>query len=411
MRFRRHLGAMLALLSIGSAPVAAGPALLFEASSGKVLYAEDADNLWHPASLTKIMTAYVVFEAIREGKIALDSKLICTENAHKEPPSKIGLPIGAEMTVELGLKSLIVKSANDVAVMLAEGVSGSVEAFVARMNATARKLGMSRTNFVNANGLPAPEQVTTARDLAKLARAVVRDFPQYAEMWAMPVVQVGKIKLASHNGLLRTFEGADGLKTGFICDSGFNVVASATREGTRLMAVVLGEPSPHERSLRAASLLEHGFQHYGWKNFFNPTDIDNMPMSAEVKPVVSIRTSVLSWDCGHRPRTVKAQTLKSLQERERRRRKIKAQTSKTQPAEQPTPAARSGAGATSGDKPKADTKKGEAAAKKPAPAAQGTVKPSAPRPKPATAEKPAAPKPAAVSPPKSAATKPANASN
>ncbi|MFN3867896.1 MAG: D-alanyl-D-alanine carboxypeptidase family protein [Hyphomicrobiaceae bacterium] len=420
MRLRRYLGAMLALLGLGSAPVAAGPALLFEASSGKVLYAEDADNHWHPASLTKIMTAYVVFEAIREGKIALDGKLVCTENANKEPPSKIGLPVGAEMTVELGLKALIVKSANDVAVMLAEGVSGSVEAFVARMNATAKKLGMTRTHFVNANGLPAPEQVTTARDLAKLARAVVRDFPQYAELWAMPVVQVGKIKLASHNGLLRTFEGADGLKTGFICDSGFNVVASATRDGTRLMAVVLGEPSPHERSLRAASLLEHGFQHYGWKNFFDTTDIDNMPMSEQAKPVVSIRANILSWDCGHRPRVVKAQTLKTLKERERLRKKIKGQTAKSHDSDDADGAAQPGNAA----KPAAlsnpvkaeartDSRKTDAAAKKTATPAPAAAKPAVtkPKPKPAAAESAAPLKPAVAPAPKSAATKPASASN
>lgn len=320
----RLLGAVLAILALGQGPALAGPALLFEATSGKILYSEDADNHWHPASLTKIMTAYVTFEAIKEGTLALDSKLVCTETASKEPPSKIGLPIGAEMSVELGLKALIVKSANDVAVMLAEKVGGSVEGFVQRMNATARRLGMTRTHFVNPNGLPAPDQVTTARDLAKLARAVVRDFPQYAEWWAMPVVQVGNIKLASHNGLLRTFEGADGLKTGFICDSGFNVVASATREGTRLMAVVLGEPTPNDRALRAASLLEHGFQHYGWKTLFDNTNIDNMPLAEPAKGVVSIRTSVLSWDCGHRPRGVlKAQALKSRAERAKLRQKRK----------------------------------------------------------------------------------------
>ena len=227
------------------------------------------DDQWHPASLTKIMTAYMAFKAIKAGKIRLDDKVICTQLANQQPPSKIGLPIGGELTVELALQALIVKSANDVAVMLAEKISGSELQFVADMNATARELGMTRTQFSNANGLPAFGQVTTARDLAKLARAVSAEFPEYSPYWAMTQMRIGKIRLSSHNGLLKTFEGADGLKTGFICDSGFNVVASATRDGRRLMAVVLGEPSGGERNIRAASLLEHGFQQLGWKQIFN----------------------------------------------------------------------------------------------------------------------------------------------
>jgi len=300
----------------------AGPALLFEASSGKVLYAEDVDNLWHPASLTKIMTAYITFEALRDGKLKLDDKISCSEAAMNEPPSKIGLPLGAEISVDLALKALIVKSANDVAVMLAEAVGGSVDGFVERMNTTARRLGMTRTHYVNPNGLPADGQVTTARDLAKLSRAVLRDFPQYADLWAMPDFLIGKRRLASHNSLLRSFDGADGLKTGFICDSGFNVVASATRDGTRLMAVVLGEPSSSDRAVRAASLLEHGFQTYGWKTFFNPTDINSLPLDKDAKPVISIRDSVVSWGCGRHQKTnasLKARKLRARAVRAKRR--------------------------------------------------------------------------------------------
>lgn len=318
----------LALLE-PTAMAAASPALLFEATSGKVLYAEDVDNLWHPASLTKIMTAYITFEAIRDGKLKADDKVVCSEVSAKEPPSKIGLPIGAEMSVELALKALIVKSANDVAVMLAEKVGGSVEGFVAQMNATAQRLGMTRSRFVNPNGLPADEQVTTARDLAKLSRAIVKEFPQHAELWAMPDFRIGKRRLASHNSLLRTFDGADGLKTGFICDSGYNVVASATREGTRLMAIVLGEPSTKDRSIRAASLLEHGFQHYGWKTFFDPTDIDNLPMDKDAKPVVSIRDRVLSWACGYRPKAKSASRARRLRARRAARAKLKRKKKST----------------------------------------------------------------------------------
>jgi D-alanyl-D-alanine carboxypeptidase len=299
MRLKPARAALLISMIAAAHPAAAGPALLFDATDGKILYAEEMDDQWHPASLTKIMTAYLAFKAIKAGKLRMDDKVICSELANKQPPSKIGLPIGGELTVETALQALIIKSANDVAVMLAEKISGSELQFVADMNATARDLGMTRTTFSNANGLPAVGQVTTARDLAKLARAVATEYPEYAEYWAMTQMRIGKIRLGSHNGLLKTFEGADGLKTGFICDSGFNVVASATRNGRRLMAVVLGEPSGGDRNVRAASLLEHGFQQLGWKQIFNQSTIDNMPVPAEARGPISVRATIQSWDCGN----------------------------------------------------------------------------------------------------------------
>lgn len=301
---KSFMRAAVVVAAVLAAPTSsgAGPAMLFEYDTGRVYYAENPDDYWYPASLTKIMTAYVTFAALKAGRVTLETKLVSSEAAHAEPPSKIGLPVGATMGVELALKSLIVKSANDVAVMLAEGVSGSVEAFVAEMNATARRLGMSRTRFVNPNGLPAADQVTTARDLAILSRAVLRDFPEYAEYWALSDVRIGKRRLGSHNSLLRTYEGADGLKTGFICDAGFNVVASASRDGRRLMAIVLGEPSGTDRAIRAASLLDHGFQVQGWKQLFNTATVENLPLAADPKGPVSVRDQVVSWDCGGRPK-------------------------------------------------------------------------------------------------------------
>jgi D-alanyl-D-alanine carboxypeptidase len=194
-----------------------------------------------------------------------------------QAPSKLGLPVGGQITLETALKVLIVKSANDVAVMVAEAVAGSEDAFVHRMNDAAHKLGMTRTHYANANGLPNDEQVTTARDLAKLARALIVDFPEYASIFAMPTVQVGQKVLRGHNGMLITFPGADGMKTGFICDSGFNIVVSATRDGRKLVAVVLGEPSVAIRTDRAANLLENGFKRYFWKSLFGTT-IDGMAM-------------------------------------------------------------------------------------------------------------------------------------
>jgi D-alanyl-D-alanine carboxypeptidase len=285
-----------------------GPALLFDAANGQVLYAEDPDDSWYPASLTKIMTAYVAFEAIKAGKITLDQKIPVTEAATLQPPSKVGLPVGSDLTVEQSLQALIVKSANDVAVMLAEAIAGSEAGFIDKMNETARKLGMTRTRFINPNGLPAPEQATTARDLAKLTRAVIRDYPEYARYWAMPEARIGKIRLTTHNALLKTFEGADGFKTGFTCDSGYNVVASATRDNRRLVAVVLGETDGQSRAIRAASLLEHGFAMQGWKTLFNSTTLDSLSMGKDLKNLVSMRTAVHAWSCGYRPKKVLAGT-------------------------------------------------------------------------------------------------------
>ena len=296
--------ALAAALTALSTPAAAGPALLLDAADGRILYSEDADNQWHPASLTKIMTAYVTFEALKEGKLTLASKIGCSELASSQSPSKVGLPVGAEMTVETALQALIVKSANDVAVMLAEAVSGSQEAFVERMNATAARLGMTRTKFVNANGLPAPEQVTTARDLARLARAVLRDFPEQVPLWSMLEMRLGKRHLHTHNGLLTNYAGADGMKTGFICDSGFNVVASATRDGHKLIAVVLGEPTGSERTVRAANLLEHGFNTWAWKQLFPSATLDTTPIADDAKGPMTMRQAVISYECGTARRAV-----------------------------------------------------------------------------------------------------------
>jgi D-alanyl-D-alanine carboxypeptidase len=284
--------------AVAVSPAIAGPALLFDSANGRILYAEDQDDQWFPASLTKIMTAYLVFEAIRDGKIGLQDKVKVSELAHSQPASRLGLPVGSEIAVDTALQALIVKSANDAAVMLAEAVAGTQDAFAVRMNAAAKRLGMTRTNFVNANGLPAPDQVSTARDLARLTVAVVRDFPGYAHYWAMEEMRLGKRVMRNHNPLLRSYDGADGMKTGFICDSGFNLVASASRNGQKLVAVVLGETTGNNRSSRAANLLEHGFQTQAWKTLFGTDSLDTLPLATDAKGVVSIRQSVISWACG-----------------------------------------------------------------------------------------------------------------
>ena len=296
---------VVAAVAMAAAPAAsAGPALLFDADNGRVLYAEDQDNQWHPASLTKIMTAYVVFEAIKEGKLTLETKISCSQHASSQPPTRVGLNVGATMSVQKALQALIIHSANDVAVMLAEAVAGTHEAFVERMNITASRLGMGRTRFVNANGLPEAEQVTTARDLARLATAVVRDHPGHARLWSLPDVHIGKRHFGTYNGLLVNYAGADGMKTGFTCDSGFNVVASATRDGRKLIAVVLGETTGGRRSLRASSMLEYGFQTHAWKALFPSENIDSLPVSEDAKGPITIRQTVISWVCGTARRAV-----------------------------------------------------------------------------------------------------------
>jgi D-alanyl-D-alanine carboxypeptidase len=171
----------------------------------------------------------------------------------------MGFPVGTQVTVDNAIKMLMVKSANDMAVLLAEGVSGSIENFAAEMNRNAKALGMTQTNYVNPNGLPADEQITSARDLAILARALIREFPEYDYYWHLPGIKLGKRVVHNYNTLLGHYPGADGMKTGFICASGFNLVATATRDGRRLIAVVLGAPSAAVRAEQAARLLEQGF--------------------------------------------------------------------------------------------------------------------------------------------------------
>ena len=289
----------------------AGPALVIEPESGLVIYAEDADRVWHPASLTKLMTAYITFEALRDGKLSLADKVTCSDHARSQPPSKIGLPVGADMSVELALKALIVKSANDVAVMLAERLAGSEAAFVARMNATAKRLGMTRTRFVNPHGLPNDQQVTTARDMATLGRAILREFPDRAELFSTPSFKIGNRTLRSHNKLLKTFEGADGMKTGFICASGFNVIASAKRGDVSIMAVVLGEKSSGARTARASRLIQHGFDFRAWKAMFSTRidqmEIDQTAQSApgDMAPIVCKPRKVKPRAKKKRPKVVK----------------------------------------------------------------------------------------------------------
>jgi D-alanyl-D-alanine carboxypeptidase len=196
---------------------------------------------------------------VRDGRITLDTLFVVSPNAVAQAPTKMGFGVGTQVTVDNALKMLMVKSANDMAVLLAEGVSGSIDKFADEMNRNARRLGMTQTNYVNPNGLPADEQISSARDLAILARALIKEFPEYDYYWHLPGIRLGKRVIRNYNTLLGRYPGTDGMKTGFICAAGFNLVASATRDGKRLIAVVLGAPSSAVRAVKAAQLLERGF--------------------------------------------------------------------------------------------------------------------------------------------------------
>jgi D-alanyl-D-alanine carboxypeptidase len=256
-------GIACAATGLTSTHAAAEALLLIEAESGKVLFAENATYPWYPASITKLMTAYVTLRAVKEGRITLDKPLTVSANAVAQQPVKMGFAAGTVVTVDNALKMLMVKSANDMAVVLAEGVGGSIESFADQMNANARRIGMTQSSFVNPNGLPADDQIVSARDMGILARALIRELPEYDYYWHLPGIRMGKMVQRNYNTLIGRYPGADGMKTGFICASGFNLVASATRDGKRLIAVVLGAPSSAARAMKAAQLLERGFNGSG----------------------------------------------------------------------------------------------------------------------------------------------------
>jgi D-alanyl-D-alanine carboxypeptidase len=286
--------AIAAVAGLYVRPASAEALLLVEVESGKVLHAENATYPWYPASLTKLMTAYVALRAVDEGRISLSSMIAMSELAHAQQPSKMGFKPGIQLTVDNALKMLMVKSANDIAVALAEGVSGSVENFAAEMNAAAQRLGMTQSHFVNPNGLPDPRQVTSARDLAILARALVHEFPEHNLYWRIPAIKFGKRVMRNHNKLIDRYPGADGMKTGFVCASGFNLVATATRRGRRLIGVVLGAPSSPVRNEKAARLLEFGFNNSGSLSWLTPS----LGTVESLTPIAAAPPNLYDETCG-----------------------------------------------------------------------------------------------------------------
>ncbi len=252
-----------ALLALGAVAVAAAPyaAMVIDARTGEVLHSRNADARLHPASLTKMMTLYIAFQAVEHGEISLDDMVRVTARAAAEPPSKLGLRAGQQIKLRYLIRAAAVKSANDAATAIGEAISGSEAAFARRMNRTAAALGMTRTRFKNANGLTETGHLSTARDMTTLGRHLFYDYPQYYNLFSRTRTDAGIREVSNTNRkLLAAYRGADGIKTGYTRAAGFNLVASAQRGGKRIIATVFGGRSSASRNARVAELLDMGFE-------------------------------------------------------------------------------------------------------------------------------------------------------
>jgi D-alanyl-D-alanine carboxypeptidase len=267
-------------------------AIVVDANSGEVLYDKRADHPRYPASITKVMTLYLAFEALNEGRLKLTDRVVFSPRAAAQSPTKLGLRAGDSISVDEAIKAISVKSANDAAAALAEKLGGTESRFAALMTVRARELGMTRTNFANASGLPDSRQVSTARDLAIMSRAVMRDFPQYYSYFSLTGFQFRGAYIRGHKRLLTTMPGFDGLKTGYINASGFNLAGSAVRDGRRLIAVVLGGPSAAWRDDNMEDLLLAGFdtlrrRELGERNYTMASNVFDTPQGGVVRPPVA----------------------------------------------------------------------------------------------------------------------------
>ncbi|HEX2562113.1 D-alanyl-D-alanine carboxypeptidase [Phenylobacterium sp.] len=234
-------------------------AIVVDAKTGEVLYAKRADSQRYPASITKVMTLYLVMEQLASGKLKLDDRVVISPRAAAQSPTKLGLRPGDTISVDDAMKALATKSANDIAVALAEHVGGTEQRFAALMTLRAKELGMNNTHFANASGLPDSRQLTTARDLAILSRAVMRDYPQYYKLFSTRAFDFRGQTIRSHNRLLGRVPGVDGIKTGFTNASGYNIAVSGVQDGRRLITIVLGGPSGAARDNNAEDLMLTGF--------------------------------------------------------------------------------------------------------------------------------------------------------
>lgn len=234
--------------------------IVVDAKSGEVLYAKRADSPRYPASITKVMTLYLAFEALASGKIELDDPVLFSPHAAAQSPTKLGVRAGDSITVSEAMQAMVTRSANDAAVAMAEKLGGTEQRFATLMTLRAQELGMTNSHFANANGLPDSRQISTARDIAILSRAVMRDYPQYYRLFSTKNFEFRGQNIRNHNGLLYRMDGVDGLKTGFTNASGYNLAVSAVRDNRRIIAIVLGGPSTATRDKIAEGLLLTGFE-------------------------------------------------------------------------------------------------------------------------------------------------------
>ena len=259
---KKALISLIVLLSVVASPSYAVryASIIVDEQTGTVLHAANPDSRIQPASLTKMMTLYMVFEALRSKRLSLDTILTVSQRAAKRPSSKLGLKKDQTITVREIIGALITKSANDAATVIAEKLGGTETRFAQFMTARARQLGMTRTTFTNASGLPDRRQISTARDMAKLAMALRRDFPERFKLFSMKSFKYRGLGHRNHNRLLGQYEGTDGIKTGYVRASGYNIVVSVERSGRRLIAAIFGGKSAGKRDSHAKSLLRRTFE-------------------------------------------------------------------------------------------------------------------------------------------------------
>src|SRR3954468_8143571 len=258
-------GLLFALVSVSgqafAKPVASS--IMVDAVTGDIISSSNADTQTYPASLTKMMTLYLLFDALKHGQIKLSDQIVFSDHAAAQDATNLAVSEGASIRVETAILAVVVRSANDAATAIGERIAGSEWAFAKKMTATARSLGMSNTVFLNANGLPNPGQHTTARDMAILGVALLRDFPEYYHYFSAERFTYRGVAYNGHNRVLNKFDGADGIKTGYIRASGFNLVTSAARDGRRLVGVIMGGQSPYIRDKNMVAMMAKGFKTTG----------------------------------------------------------------------------------------------------------------------------------------------------
>lgn len=286
LRLPTMLACVLSTLILPS-PAPASPKILVDLDTSAVLYAEDADASWFPASVTKLMTAKLAFDAMKNGKTSPDTPIVMSAEAASVAPSKLGIAPGTALRLEDALQITLTRSMNDLASSIGENLAGSRHGFVGMMNAEAARLGMKGTRFANPSGLPDSRQVSTAQDLAILAARIVKDHPNRMWLFSIPQVRFARKAYKNTNGLIGVYSGALGMKTGYVCGSGFNLVAVAQREGRRLLAVVLGAPDARRREKAATALLDYGFS--------GAREIGRLSSAAE-RPGPA--TDLTSYSCG-----------------------------------------------------------------------------------------------------------------